>query len=188
MAPDHTFNYTGPAHHNFHGSFVTHFIFTAFLLLFMIPIRVQVVTICDRLHFYRWFSVLFKKLYRILQAVWGLYRLAQECHRLQKPACRLQKTALRLSQQLAQTSPPLDEHVFALTTRPILIHQTEESPLLASLTSQEIPAPQQDRASAESEILTPQEPSKSTTEQYSISETPVHQVEPVLGMTPTENR
>ena len=73
-------------------------------------------------------------------------------------------------------------------TRPILIHQTEESPLLTSLTSQEIPAPQQDQASAESELLMPQEPSTSTTEQYSVSETPVNQVEPVLGMTPTENQ
>ena len=144
MAPDHTFNYTGPAHHNFDGSFVTHFIFTTFLLLFMIPIQVQVVTICDRLHFYRWFSVLFKKLYRILQAVWKLYQLAQECHQLQKPVHQLQKTALRPSQQLIQTSSPLDECVFASMTRSILIHQTEESPLLASLTSQEILAPQQD--------------------------------------------
>ena len=76
MAPDHTFNLTGPAHHNYDGSFVTHLIFTAFLLLFMILIWVQVVTICDRLQFYKRFSVLFKKLYRILQAVWGLYQLA----------------------------------------------------------------------------------------------------------------
>ena len=116
MASDHNFNYTGPAHHNFDGSFVTHFSFTVFLLLFTIPIWVQVVTICDRLHFYRWFSVLFKKLYRILQVVWGLYRLARECHQLQKPACRLQKTAPRPSQQLVQTSPPLDKHVFASMT------------------------------------------------------------------------
>ena len=144
MALDHTFNYTGPAHHNFDGSFVTHFIFTAFLLLFLIPIRVQVVTICDRLHFYRWFSVLFKKLYRILQAICRLYRLAQECHQLQKPACQLQKTTPRLSQQLVQTSPLLDECVFASMTRPILICHAEESPLLTSLSSQEILAPQQD--------------------------------------------
>ena len=86
-----------------------------------------------------------------------------------------------------QTSPPLEECVFASTTRPILIHQTEESPLLASLTSQEILAPQQDRASAESELVTPQEASTSTTEQHFISETPIHQVKPVLGTTPTEN-
>ena len=144
MAPDHTFNYTGLAHHNSYRSFVTHLIFTTFSLLFTIPIRVQVVTTCDRLHFYRQFSVLFKKLYRILQAVWGLYWLARECHRLQKPARRLQKTVPRPSQQLVQTSPLLDKHVFASMTRPILIRHAEESPLLASLISQEIPAPQQD--------------------------------------------
>ena len=153
----------------------------------MIPIRVQVVTICDRLHFYRRFSVLVKKLYRILQVVWGLYRLARECHRLQKPVCQLQKTVPRPSQQLVQTSPPLDECVFAAMTRPILISNAEESPLLASLTSQEIPAPQQDQASEEAEIVTPQEPLISTTEQHSISEIPIHQVKPVLGMTPAEN-
>ena len=87
-----------------------------------------------------------------------------------------------------QTSPPLDERVFASVTRPILICPTEESPLLASLSSQEIPAPQQDRASAESELVTPKEPLTSTIEQHSSSETPIHQVEPVLGTTSTETR
>ena len=86
-----------------------------------------------------------------------------------------------------QTSPPLDERVFALMTRPILICQPEESPLLTSLSSQEIPAPQQDRVSAESELSTPQVPSTSTTDQHSVNETPVHQVEAVLGTTPSEN-
>ena len=136
MAPDHTFNLTGPAHHNSYRSFVTHLIFTAFLLLLTIPIQVQVVTICDKLHFYKRFSVLFNKLYRILQVIWGLYQLARVCHQLQKPACRLQTTVPRPSLQLVQTSPPSDKHIFASTTRPILIHLTEESPLLASLTSQ----------------------------------------------------
>ena len=188
MAPDHTFNLIGLAHHNSDRSFVTHLIFTTFLLLFTIPIWVQVVTICDRLHFYRRFSVLFKKLYHLLQVVWGLYQLARECHQLQKPACQLQKTVPKPSQQLVQTSPPLDECVFASMTRPILIHQAEESPLLASLTSQEILAPQQDQASEEAEIVTPQEPSTSTTEQHTISEKPIHQVKPILGMTHAENQ
>ena len=87
-----------------------------------------------------------------------------------------------------QTSPPLDERVFASTTRPILTRHAEESPLLASLSSQEIPAPQQDRASVESELVTPQEPSTSTMAQHPISETPIHQVKPVLGMIPMENQ
>ena len=150
MRPDYTFNHTGPAHYNSDRFFVTHPIFAAFLLLFMIPIQVQLVTICDRLHFYRWFSVLFKNFPCISQAVLGLYQLAQECCQLQKPACQLQKPALRPNKDIVQTSPPPEELLFALTTRPILICQPEESPLLTSLSSQEIPAPQQDQASMES--------------------------------------
>ena len=100
----------------------------------------------------------------------------------------MQTTVPRPSQQLVQTSPPSDEHIFSSVTRLILIHLTEESPLLASLTSQEIPAPQQDQASEEAEIVTPQEPSTSTTEQHSISDTPIHQVEPVLGTTPAKDQ
>ena len=99
----------------------------------------------------------------------------------------MQTTVPTPSQQLVQTSPPSDEHIFASTTRPILIHLAEESPLLASLTSQEMPAPQQDHASEEAEIVTPQEPLTSATEQHSISDTPIHQVMPVLDMIPAEN-
>ena len=144
MAPDYTFNHTGLAHHNFDGSFVAHFIFATFLLLFTIPIQVQVVTIYDRLHFHRRIHVLFKNFHSIFQAVLGLYQLAQECQQLQKPACRLQKPTLRTSQDFVQTSPLPDELLFALTNRPILICQPEESPLITSLSSQKTPAPQQD--------------------------------------------
>ena len=79
MALDYTFNHTGPAHHNFDGPFVTHFIFATFLLLFMIPIWVQVVAIYDRLHFHRRIHVLFKNFHCIFHMVLGLYRLVQEC-------------------------------------------------------------------------------------------------------------
>ena len=144
MAPDYTFNYTGLAHHNFDGSFVTHFIFATFLLLFTIPIQIQMVTIYNRLHFYRQLHILFKHFHHIFQVVLGLYWLAKECCQLQKPARQLQKPALRPSQHLLPTSPLLDKCIFASMTRPILICQSEESPLLTSLSSQEILAPQQD--------------------------------------------
>ena len=107
-----------------------------------------------------------------------------------------------------QTSPPLDELLFALMIRSILICQPEESPLTTSLSTQKTPAPQQDQASIESKLLSPQEltflqllkivpsiqehqeepvPSTSTTDHRSVNETPVHPVELVLGMTPSEN-
>ena len=144
MAPDCTSNYMGLAYHNLDGSFAMNFIFTAFLLLFTIPIQVQVVTICDRLHLYKRFNVVFKKIYCTLQAVYRLYRLTKECHQLHTPECRLKKTARRPRQQPTQTLPPLDEYIPALMTRLILIRYMEQSPLLTPLTPQRIPAPQQD--------------------------------------------
>ena len=122
MALDCTSNYTGLAIHILDGSFATNFIFTTFLLLFTIPIRVQVVTICDRLHLYKWFNVVFKKIYRTLQAAYGLYQLARECHQLHTPERQLKKTATRPRQQPMQTLPPLDEYIPALHVPKLAMH------------------------------------------------------------------
>ena len=143
MAPDCTSNYMGPAYHNLDGSFATNFIFTTFFTI-PIQVQVQVVTICDRLHLYKWFNVVFKKIYCTLQAVYRLYQLPRECHQLHTPECQLKKTATRPHQQPMQTLPPLDEYIPALMTRPILIRYTEQSPLLTQPTPQRIPVPQQD--------------------------------------------
>ena len=208
MAPDYSYNHTGLAHHNFDRSFVTHFIFATFSLLFTIPILVQVVTIYDTLHFHRWIHALFKNFHRIFQVVLGLYRLAQECRSLHEPTCRFQEPTLRTNQDFVQTLPPLDELLFALMARSILIRQPEESPSTTLLKPQKTPVPQQDQVSIESEILATQEitflqlseifpstqehqeepvPLGSTTDHRPVNETPVHPVEPVLGKTPLEN-
>ena len=141
MAPDYKFNHTGLAHHNFDGSIITHFIFATFLLLFTIPIHVQVVTICDRLHFHRWICALFKNFPCIFQVVLGLYWLAQECHSLQEPTRILQAPTLRTNQDFVQTSPLPDELLFAVTTRSILVCQPEESPLTIPQTLRKTPVP-----------------------------------------------
>ena len=117
----------------------------------------------------------------------GLYQLARECHQLHTPECRLKKTATRPGQQPMQTLPPLDKYIPALTTRPILVPYTEQSSLLTPSTPQRIPAPQQDRAVEEPEIRTSQELSISIEDRSLDSETPIHQVQPVLGMIHTEN-
>ena len=208
MAPGYNFNHTGPAHHNFDGSIITHFIFATFLLLFTIPIHVQAVIIYDRLHFHRQIRALFKNFHCIFQAVLRLYQLAQECCSLQEPALRLQEPTLRTNQDFVQTSPPLDKFLFAVMTRSILVHQPEESPSTTSLSLQKTLVPQQDQASIESEILAPQEltflqpseifpstqehdeepvPSGSTTDHRPVNETLVQPVKPVLGTTLLEN-
>ena len=86
-----------------------------------------------------------------------------------------------------QTSPPLDEYIPALMTRPIIVPYTEQSPLLTPSTPQRIPAPQQDQAVEEPEIRTSQEPSISIEDRSSDSETSICQVQPVLGTIPTES-
>ena len=187
MAPDCISNYTGPAHHNLDGSFVTNFIFIAFLLLFTIPIQVRVVTICDRLHFYKCFNIVFEKLYHIFQMVYRLYQVARECHRLHVLECRLKKTTRRPHQQLTQTLPLLDEYIPALKTRPILIRHMEESLLLTPSTPQRTLAPQQDRALEEPGIEISPELSTFIEDRHFISNTSVHLVQPLLGMTPIEN-
>ena len=72
-------------------------------------------------------------------------------------------------------------------TRPIHIRYTEPSPLLTPPTPQRIPAPQQDRAAEEPEIEISPEQLTSIEDQHSISDTSVHQVQPLLGTTHTEN-
>ena len=63
----------------------------------------------------------------------------------------------------------------------------ETSPLLTPLTPKRTPAPQQDQAAEEPRIEISPEPSTSTEDQHSICDTPVCQVQPLLGMTHREN-
>ena len=107
---------------------------------------------------------------------------ARQCHQLHVPEHCRRKTTRRLHQQLTQTLPPLDECIPDLKTRPILLHYTEPSPLLTPPTHQRIPTPQQDRAAEEPKIEISPELLISIEDQYSISNTPVRQVQPLLGM------
>ena len=63
----------------------------------------------------------------------------------------------------------------------------EESPLLIPSTPQMILAPQCDQALDEPGIVISQELLRFIEDWHSISKTPVNQVQPVLGMTSTEN-
>ena len=175
------------ADYDLHGSFIKNFIFIAFLLLCTIPLQVQLVTICGRLHFYKHFNVTFKKLYCVFQTVYRLYQVARQCHQLHVPEHRPKKTTQRLSQQLTETSPPIDKCIPVLKTRLILICYTEPSPLLTPPTPQRIPAPQQDQVMEELETETFSEPLTSIEDRSSDSETPICQVQPLLGKTHREN-
>ena len=141
MAPDCITNHMGPAYNNLHGSFIMNFVFITFLLLCTIPLRVQLVIICDKLHFYKHFNVTFKKLYRVFQIIYRLYRVARQCHHLHVHECRPKKTTRRSSHLLTETLPPIDQCIQVLQNRPILLSHTASSSLL---TPQRILVLQQD--------------------------------------------
>ena len=179
MAPDCISNATGPAYNTLHGSFITNCIFIAFLTLCIIPLRVQLVTVCDKLYFYKHFNVTFKKIYRVFQTIHGLYRVARQCRQFHAPKHRPKQTTQGSSLQLIQTTPPTDECIPVFQTRLILI-LTEPSPLLAPPDPQTL-ALQQDRATEEFETETFSEPLTP------IEKTPISQVQPLLGTTHREN-
>ena len=81
-------------------------------------------------------------------------------------------------QDFVQTLPPPDEFLCVSMTRPIHISQLEELPLITTPDLQTILVPQQDQAFTESNC---------DTDYQEVHETPVHPVEPVLGIAPLEN-
>ena len=76
-----------------------------------------------------------------------------------------------------QTAPPTDEYTTGLQIRPTLLLD-DYSPLLALLTTEE---------STPKAVLQPPKIPKSTEDKASDSETPVSQVTPLLGTTPSKN-
>ena len=176
MAPDCITNHTGLVHNNLYRSFITNFVFITFLSLCTILLQVQLVTICDRLHFYKHFTIIFKKLYWVFQIIYGLYWVARQCHQLHVPERRPKKTTQISSQLLTETLPPIEECIQVLRTRPILLRHTTPAPLL---TPQRILALQQDRVTEELDIKTSSESLTPIDDRSSDNDTLIHQVQPL---------
>ena len=160
----------GLADNNFYRSFITNFIFIVFLLLYIVPLHVQLVTVCDKLYklyFYKHFTVTFKRIYCVFKIAHGLYWVARQCHQFHAPKCRPKQ----MSQQLIQTMPPTDECIPVFQTRSILILM-EPSPLLAPPTPQTL-ALQQDRAMEEFATETISEPFAPAGDRSSDNKTPI---------------
>ena len=157
MAPDCNFNIMGPANNTISGFFVTNFITFTFLILCLVPFRVQLVTGCDKLHklhFSKYFTSVFTKIHCVLKTVIGLYWVARQCRQFYAPVQKSKRNKQGLNQQPIQTAPPTDECIAGLQIRLTLV-LTESSPLLAPLTTEEStsktvsqpPKPTEDRAS-----------------------------------------
>ena len=179
MAPDCGFNITGLASNTIQGFFVTYCITFTFLLLCLVPFRVQLVTGCDnlhKLHFAKFFTSVFTKILCVLNIATGLYRVAHQCKHFQAPVPKLKRNKCELNQKPIQSAPPTDEYTTGFQIRPTLA--LDNSLLLAPLMTEEPTL---------KAVLQPPQLPKPAEDKVSDGETPVSQVTPLLGTTPREN-
>ena len=177
MAPDCGLNTTGPATITAQEFFVTYCITFIFLLLFLVPFRVQLVNNLHKLLHFNIFTGTFMKIFCIWDIIIGLYRVAHQCGYSQAPVLKLKRDKCELNQQPLQSAlPPIDEYLVGIQPRQTLVIDDNSSPL-APLT---IGKPKQ----KETFQMTKQ---PASTDTISEGETPISQVTPLLGTTPSEN-
>ena len=176
MALDCGLNITGLAITTAQGFFVTYCITFTFLLLCLVPFRVQLVTGCDnlcKLHYFNIFTGVFVKTFCIWNIITGLYRVAHQCGHSQAPVLKLKRDKRELNHKPIQSTPLIDKYTTGIQTRPILV-LGNNSPLLTPLTKGKA-------------VFQPTKQLKSPADTTSDGETPVSQVMPLLGTTPREN-
>ena len=180
MARDCHFNITGLAITTAQRFFVTYCITFTFLLLCLVPFRVQLVTGCDNLHKLHCFNIftgVFVKIFCIWNIITGLYRVAQQSGHFQAPLPKLKRDKGELNQKPTQSAPLIDTYTTGIQTRLTLVLDNN-SPLLTPLTTEEY---------TPKAVFQPTKQLKSAEDKTSEGETPVSQVTLLLGTTPSEN-
>ena len=172
MALDCGLNITGPAINTAQEFFVTYCITFTFLLLCLVPFRIQLVTGFDnlhKLHYFNIFTGVFVKIFCIWNIIIGLYRVARQCGHSPAPVPKLKGDKRELNHKPIQSAPPKDEYTTGIQTRPTLVLD-DDFPLL-------IPK----------EVFQQIKQLKSPADTTSEGKTPVSQVTPLLGTTPSKN-
>ena len=172
MAPDCGFNITGPASNTVQGVFITYCLTFTFLLLYLVPFQVQLITGHDKLCklcFSKIFTGVFMKILCVLNIITGLYRVAHQCRQFHAPVHKTKRNKCQLNHRPTQSAPLTDEYTTGFQIR-LTIVLDEYSPLLAPLMTEEAKPVSQ--------------PPKPAEDRASDSETPVSQVTPLLGTTP----
>ena len=180
MAPDCGSNITGLASNTIQGFFILNIITFTFLLLCLVPFRVQLVTGCDKLcklHIFKFFTGVFTKIHCVWESIAGLYQVACLCKQLYAPMQKSTRNNQVLNQRPIQMAPPMDEYTTGFQIRLTLVLD-DNSPLFAPLTTEE---------STLKAVFQPPKLPKPAEDKASDSETPVSQVTPLLGTTPREN-
>ena len=171
MAPDCGLNITVPAITTAEEFFVRYCITFTFLLLCLVPFRVQLVTGCDnlcKLHCFNIFTGVFVKIFCIWNIITGLYQVARQCGHFQEPMPKLKRDKRELNHKPVQSVPPIDEYTTGIQTRLTLVLD-DDSPLLTL-----------------KEVFRPTKQLKSPADTTSEGETPVSQVTPLLGINPVK--
>ena len=169
MALDCDLNTTGPAITTAQELFVTYCITFTFLLLFLVPFRVQLVNNLLKLLCFNIFTGTFVKIFCIWNIIIGLYRVAHQCGHSQAPVQKLKRDKHKLNYKPIQLAPPIDKYTTGIQTRPTLVLDDDPP------------------------MLTPREVSKPTKHLRSPADTtpegaaPISQVTPLLGTTPSKN-
>ena len=181
MALDCNFNTTGPAITTAQEFFVTYCITFVFLLLCVVPFRVQLVTGCDtlrKLHCLNIFTGVFMKTFHIWNIITGLYWVARQSGHFQASMPKIKRDKHELNQQPLQSAPPLiDEYIAGIQTRQTLVIDDNSPPLTPLM----IQKPEWKEAFQMTKQ--PQSIADRTLE----GETPVSQVTPLLGTSPSKN-
>ena len=171
MAPDCGPNTTGLANTTAQEFFLTYCITFTFLLLCLVPFQVHLVTSCDnlqKLHCFNIFTGFFVKIFCIWNIITGLYRVVRQCGHSPAPMPKFKRDKHELNHKPTKIAPPIDEYTAGIQTRPTLVLD-DNFPLL---TPKEVSKP------------TKQLKAPDTT---SEGKTPVSQVTPLMGTTPSEN-
>ena len=178
MAPDCSHNTTGPAFMTTQEFFVTYCITFTLLLLFLVPLRVQLVNILRKLLCFDIFTSIFVNLFCIWNIIIGLYWVAHQCDHFQAPMPKLKRKKCELNQQPLQSAIPLiNKYLVGIQTRQTLVIDDNSSPL-APLT---VAKPER----KETFQMTKQP--ESTADSIPEGEALISQVMPLLGTTPSEN-
>ena len=134
MAPDCSHNTTGLAFTATQEFFVTYCMTFTFLLLFLVPFRVQLVNNLCKLLCFNIFTSIFAKILCIWNIIIGLYRVACQCGHSQALMPKLQRKKHEQDQQPLQSAPPLkDKYLVGIQTRQTLVIEHNSS-LLTPLT------------------------------------------------------
>ena len=177
MAPDCSHNTTGPAFTTTQEFFVMYCITVTFLLLFLVPFRVQLVDYLRKLLCFNISTGIFMKIFCIWNIIIGLYWVAHQCGHFQAPMPKLKRDKRELNQQPLQSALPLIDEYLIIQTRQTLVIDDNSSPL-APLT---IEKPEQKET-----FQLPKQP-ESTVDTIPEGETLISQVTPLLGTTPSKN-